>query len=145
MWAVAAVLLAGGINLEWRHHVAANRAEAGLAHSLSGLYAEVSAYSAAALEQAKTEGRPILVAFQGSGCRECKAQQEVIAQLAADQSYRGLRVLLVDADRQADAMRDLGTTMRGTIVVFQGRKEVMRSVGVTDTDAIRSGVRRTLI
>ncbi len=145
LWGIAAVLLAGGINLEARHHAAAKRAEAAKSAALLGGYAEVSAYSPAALAEAKSQGRPILVAFQGAGCRECAVQQEAIRQMASDQSYKGLRVLLVDVDKQIDALRDLGATMRSTLVVFQGKKEVTRSVGVTDSDAIRNSVRRTLI
>ncbi|MBS0561096.1 MAG: thioredoxin family protein [Proteobacteria bacterium] len=145
LWAIAAVLLAGGVNLEARHHAAAKRAAAAKAAALMGGYAEISAYSPAALAEAKSQGRPILVAFQGAGCRECEAQQKAIRQMAADRSYSGLRVLLVDVDKQLDALRALGATMRSTLVVFQGRKEITRSVGVTDSDAIRSAVRRTLI
>jgi len=65
--------------------------------------------------------------------------------MAADRSYTGLRVLRVDVDKQVEALREPGATMRSTLVVFQGRKEITRSVGVTDTDTIRSSVRRTLI
>ena len=65
--------------------------------------------------------------------------------MAADRSYTGLRVLRVDVDKQVEALREPRATMRSTLVVFQGRKEITRSVGVTDTDTIRSSVRRTLI
>jgi len=78
LWGITAVLLVGGINLEARHHAAAKRAEAARTAALSGGYAEISACSPAALAEAKSEGRPVLVAFQGAGCRECAAQEEAI-------------------------------------------------------------------
>jgi thiol-disulfide isomerase/thioredoxin len=146
-WALAgcaALLLAGGINLAERHHAAVKRAEAAR-QAATETYAEVSAYSPAALLEAQKEGRPILVAVQSSRCPTCAAQAPAIQQMAADKSYKGLRVLLVDFETQKEALRDLGATMQSTLVVFLGKREVARSVGVTDTDAIKSSVRRTLI
>ena len=47
-------------------------------------------------------------------------------------------MLQVDFDTQTDVVRSLGANSQSTLIVFRGRNELSRSVGVTDPKAIEA-------
>lgn len=107
--------------------------------------AEVMKYTPAAMAAAQESGQPVLVAIQAPWCPTCAAQKPILQRIEADASNQNLRVLLVDFDTQKDVVKKLGATMQSTLIMFQGKKEVARSVGDTNQQSIEAMVRRSLV
>ncbi|MBS0561097.1 MAG: thioredoxin family protein [Proteobacteria bacterium] len=118
---------------------------AGVAGAADARAAEVMKYTPAAMAAAQEAGRPILVAIQAPWCPTCAAQKPILQRIEAEASNQNLRVLLVDFDTQKDVVMKLGATMQSTLIMFQGKKEVARSVGDTNKETIEAMVRRSLV
>ena len=54
----------------------------------------------------------------------------------SDPRFAEVAMFRVDFDSQKNALRTLKANRQSTIIVFKGGKEVGRSVGTTDADAI---------
>ena len=63
---------------------------------------------------------------------------EEFPQLFAEPEFRDLVVLRVDFDAQKDIVKKFGVQMQSTLIVFQGNKEVGRSVGDTNAGSIQA-------
>ena len=118
---------------------------AGLLGIASARAAEVMNYTPAVMAAAQESGAPILVAIQAPWCPTCAAQKPILEKIEADAANRNLRVILVDFDTQKDAVRKMGATMQSTLIMFNGKKEVARSVGDTNGQTIEAMVRRSLV
>lgn len=106
-----------------------------LSHSFA---AERMTYEAKAFDNALAAGKSILVHVTAPWCGECKAQKPIVASLAAQPEYAGLTIVDVDYDTQKDALRALKVQKQSTLVVYKGKVEVARAVGITKPDAIEA-------
>ena len=118
---------------------------AGLLSVVSARAAEVMTYTPERMAAAQAAGAPILVAIQAPWCPTCAAQRPILQQIEQDAAYQNLRVILVDFDTQKDVVKQMGATMQSTLIVFQGKKEMARSVGDTHKESIEAMVRRSLV
>ena len=100
--------------------------------------AERMIYEARAFDNALAAGKSILVHVTAPWCGECKAQKPIVASLAAQPEYAGLTIVDVDYDTQKDALRSLKVQKQSTLVVYKGKVEVARAVGITKPDAIEA-------
>ena len=106
--------------------------------------AERTPFDAQAFAAAQAAGKPVLVEVTAPWCPTCKAQQPILAELAAAPEHAGLAVFEVDFDSQKDALRVLGAQQQSTLIVFKGSEEVGRSVGDTNRDSIAALLAKTL-
>jgi thiol-disulfide isomerase/thioredoxin len=106
-----------------------------LSHSFA---AERMTYEANAFDNALAAGKPILVHVTAPWCGECKVQKPIVASLAAQPEYAGLTIVDVDYDTQKDALRTLKVQKQSTLVVYRGKVEVARAIGITKPDAIEA-------
>lgn len=106
--------------------------------------ATVQPFSAAALEAAQRQGRPILVDVYADWCPVCRAQHNVLGRLLPKKEFENLVVLRLNFDTQKDAWKKLGVRRQSTLIVFRGSNEVRRSVAVTDSSAIEQLLRSAL-
>ncbi|MEP7303865.1 MAG: thioredoxin family protein [Caldimonas sp.] len=108
---------------------------AGLAFCL-GVGAAELPYSKAAFEAAVAAGKPVVVDFKASWCPTCKAQKPIVDALLAEPKRKELTLFAADYDTEAALKQQLRVTQQSTFVVFKGGKEVGRSTGQTNRDAI---------
>lgn len=101
-------------------------------------------YSPAALAEAQSSGKPILVEVFAPWCPTCKAQNAVLETLRSDARFKDLIRLRVDFDNQKDDVRALGANMQSTLIVYKGESEVGRLVGETDPAAIEALLAKAL-
>ena len=106
-----------------------------LALSLGTHAAEVP-YTAAAFEAAVAAGKPVIVDFTASWCPTCKAQKPLVDALLAEPKRSGLTLFAADYDTEAALKQKLRVAQQSTFVVFKGGKEVGRSTGQTNKQAI---------
>lgn len=100
-----------------------------------------SAFSKESFEAAQASGLPFVVAFHKKGCPLCIKQQAALNQLYTDPAYNNLRVLVVDYLNDTQSLKTFNVGMQGTLIVFEGNKEVSRTQGLTETIAIEKQLR----
>jgi len=101
-------------------------------------------YDAKTFQNALSGGKPILVHVTAPWCGECKAQKPIVAALAALPEYAGLTIVDVDYDSQKDALRALNVQKQSTLLIYKGKAEVARAVGITRRDAIEALMKKAL-
>jgi thioredoxin 1 len=112
--------------------------------AMSALAAERLTFEPKAFQSALDAGRPILVHVTAPWCAECKAQKPIVAELAQTSAFSGLTLFDVDYDTQKEALRQLNVQKQSTLVVFRGKTEVARAVGITRRDTIEALMRKAL-
>lgn len=106
--------------------------------------AEFRPYSAAALQAARAEGRPVLVHVHADWCPVCRAQAPLIRSLSAGAAYDRMLVLTLDFDDQKAERKVLGVGKQSTLIAFADGREVARSMGQTSPSAITAMLNRAL-
>jgi thiol-disulfide isomerase/thioredoxin len=112
--------------------------------ALNAFAAERFTYELEAFQVALNAGKPILVHVTAPWCPECKAQKPIVAALAERPEYKGLTIFEVDFDTQKDALRGLRVQKESTLVIYKGKAEVARAVGITKREAIETLMKRAL-
>lgn len=94
------------------------------------------AYEEAGFNAALARPGGFVVALVTDWCTTCSRQQTIIVALLEEPRFRELTVFVADFDREVDLRRRLRVVTQGTFVVFRDGKEVARSTGQTDKEAI---------
>ncbi len=112
--------------------------------TLNALAADRFPYEPKAFQRALEAGKPILVHVTAPWCGECKAQKPIVAALAERPEHKDLTIFDVDYDTQKDALRQLKVQKQSTLVIFKGKAEVTRAVGITRSEAIEALMKQAL-
>ncbi len=117
---------------------------------IAGLFFSAAAWTAgkpfdqAGFEAAQAAGKPILVEIHANWCPTCRAQEPIISELLREPKHAGFVVLRVDFDNQKDVVKRFRAQYQSTLIVFKGKKEVIRSTGETRKDAIAAQLAKAL-
>lgn len=90
------------------------------------------------------EGKPVVLHIHASWCPVCKAQQQVLDDLLPMPEFSKLTVFKADFDKEKPLLRKYKVRNQSTFIVFKSGKEVERSTGETDSDAIASILKKAL-
>jgi thioredoxin 1 len=105
---------------------------------------EAAPFTQQAFTATQKQGKPILVEITAPWCPVCAKQRPILSQLLSEPAHKDLVVYNIDFDSQKDAVRDMGAKMQSTLIVFNGTTEQGRSTGVTDPDAIKALLDKTV-
>ena len=89
-------------------------------------------------------GKPILVVAHAPWCPTCRAQQSVLKEIYAADTYKNITYLVVDYDNQKDVLKKLNIFRQSTLIVFKDGKEVDRNIGETSSRVIESMLKKAL-
>lgn len=103
--------------------------------ALATLAAELP-YDKARFDTALADGRPVIVDFSASWCPTCKAQKPIVEALMKEKKLEPVTLFVADYDKETALKKQLGVTQQSTFVVFKGGKEVGRSTGQTQKQAL---------
>ena len=103
--------------------------------ALAAIAAELP-FDKAKFDAAIAEGKPVIVDFSASWCPTCKQQKPIVQALMKEKRLQPVTLFVADFDFEDDLKKQLGVTMQSTFVVFKGGKEVGRSTGQTQKQAI---------
>ena len=116
-----------------------------LVMSIASAYAvERLPYDAKAFQGAIETGKPILVHVTAPWCRECKVQKPIVAEIAQRPEFKDLTIFNVDFDTQKDALLQLRVQKQSTLVIYKGKAEVGRAVGITRRETIEALMEKAL-
>jgi thioredoxin 1 len=104
---------------------------------------EVKPYTAQALAEAQSAGKPVAVHFHADWCGTCKQQEKAIAQLKGE-SGLDVTLLIADYDKEKDLRKALKVRSQSTMVVFRGKDEKARLGGDTEAAKFRAALKAAL-
>ncbi|MAT39110.1 MAG: thiol reductase thioredoxin [Ectothiorhodospiraceae bacterium] len=97
-------------------------------------------YSAESFETAQGADKLILVDVKADWCPTCKAQGVILEELQQDPAMKDLVFISVDFDTDKDFLKAHNISKQSTILVFDGKNEIDRSIAITDRDNLREFV-----
>jgi len=112
--------------------------------TLHAFAAERLPYESKTFQAALASGKPILVHITAPWCPECRAQKPIVAALARQPEFKKLTIFDVDFDTQKAALRELRVHSQSTLIVFKGKAEVGRAVGITQLLTIKTLMEKAL-
>jgi thiol-disulfide isomerase/thioredoxin len=87
-------------------------------------------------DAAKAAGKPVAVVFHADWCPTCRAQAPVLKELAQTADLKPLTLFVANFDTEQLLRKSLRVTQQSTVVVFRNGKEIARSTGDTQKDAL---------
>ena len=90
------------------------------------------------------QGKPVVLHIHASWCPVCKAQQQVLDDLLPMPEFSKLTVFKADFDKEKPLLRKYKVRSQSTFIVFKSGKEIERSTGETDSDAIAAILKKAL-
>lgn len=109
---------------------------AGLGFAALAASAAEMPFDKARFDTALAQGTPVIVDFSASWCPTCKAQKPIVEGLMKEKKFEPVTLFVADYDKEAALKKQLGVTQQSTFVVFKAGKEVGRSTGQTQKQAI---------
>ena len=97
-------------------------------------------FSLSSLEKAKAVGKTIVVNSYEPWCWSCGKQDKVL--LGAKEEFKDVVFLTYQQGKNKDIAEALNVSVRTTIVVFKGKKEVARIIGQTGKTEIYSAIKK---
>jgi thioredoxin 1 len=97
-------------------------------------------YETRSLEEALASGQPIVVHVYAAWCPVCRAQKPALEALAKDKAFEGVKFVTVDFDKDKAFLRAHRVATQSVILAFKNGQEVVRILGITDADKIRTGL-----
>ena len=104
---------------------------------------EIVPISMAAYQAAAAKGKPIVFHVKADWCPVCAKQSPIIAKLMKEPAYANYTVLVVDFDKDKNALQMLHVDHQSTLVVNKGPTEVARATGMTDESQLRALLNKT--
>lgn len=93
-------------------------------------------FDQASFDRLQKQGKPILVMIHADWCPVCRAQAPIIDKLLNEKDFQPITALRVDFDKQKSLVRHFRAVRQSTLIVFNGGKEVARSLGDTSEAGI---------
>ena len=96
-------------------------------------------FTLSSLEKAKATGKTVVVNSYEPWCWSCRKQDKVL--IGAKNEFKDVVFLTYQQGKHKDIAQALNVSVRTTIVVFKGKKEVARIVGQTEKAEIYSAIK----
>tara|TARA_Y100001936_G_scaffold234891_1_gene262514 strand:+ start:367 stop:738 length:372 start_codon:yes stop_codon:yes gene_type:complete len=97
-------------------------------------------FSLSSLEKAKASGKTVVVNSYEPWCWSCRKQDKVL--IGAKDEFKDVVFLTYQQGKHKNIAQALNISVRTTIVVFKGKKEVARIIGQTEKTEIYSAIKK---
>ena len=97
-------------------------------------------FSLSSLEKARASGKTVVVNSYEPWCWSCRKQDKVL--IDAKDEFKDVVFLTYQQGKHKDIAEALSVSVRTTIVVFRGKKEVARIIGQTGKEEIYSAIQK---
>jgi thioredoxin 1 len=83
-----------------------------------------------------SSGNPVVVHVHADWCSVCRAQMPVMDRVLAGSTYKNVRAVRVNFDREKRFLADYKVVRQSTIIIFKGGKEIARLSYDSDPERI---------
>ena len=97
-------------------------------------------FSLESLEKEKANGKTVVINSYEPWCWSCRKQDKVL--IGAKDEFKNVVFLTYQQGKNKDIAEALNVSVRTTIVVFKGQKEVARIIGQTEKSEIYSAIKK---
>ena len=97
-------------------------------------------FSLSSLEKAKAADKTVVVNSYEPWCWSCRKQDKVL--IGAKDEFKDVVFLTYQQGKHKNIAQALNISVRTTIVVFKGKKEVARIIGQTEKTEIYSAIKK---
>ena len=97
-------------------------------------------YDEAEFVIAQGKGKTIVVDVYADWCPTCRAQAPILEQLRKERQDGNTLFVKVNFDKEKAFLRDHRIPRQSTVLVFKGKKEVVRSIAQTNRAKLRGAV-----
>ena len=97
-------------------------------------------FSLSGLEEAKSKGKTVVINSYEPWCWSCRKQDKVLSN--AKDEFKDIVFLTYQQGKHKDIAEALNISVRTTIVVFKGEKEVARIIGQTGKTELYSAIKK---
>ncbi len=97
-------------------------------------------YNAAEFTMAQEKGKTIVVDIYADWCPTCRAQAPILDELRRERASGDVLFVKVDFDKEKAFLRAHRVPRQSTVLVFNGKTEVARSIAETNRGRLRSVV-----
>ena len=97
-------------------------------------------YDEAEFVMAQGKGKTIVVDVYADWCPTCRAQAPILEQLRKERQDGNTLFVKVNFDKEKAFLRDHRIPRQSTVLVFKGKKEVVRSIAQTNRAKLRGAV-----
>ena len=97
-------------------------------------------FSLEIFENAKAEGKTIVINSYNISCGTCAKQTKILDQ--AQKEFNEIIFFSYEQNKNEDIAKKLSIDFWATIVVYKGNKEVARIIGQTDKEIIYSAIKK---
>tara|TARA_B100000674_G_scaffold470631_1_gene458595 strand:+ start:1522 stop:1893 length:372 start_codon:yes stop_codon:yes gene_type:complete len=97
-------------------------------------------FSLESLEKEKANGKTVVINSYEPWCWSCRKQDKVL--IGAKDEFKNVVFLTYQQGKNKDIAEALNVSVRTTIVVFKGEKEVARIIGQTGKSEIYSAIKK---
>jgi thioredoxin 1 len=104
----------------------------------SAFAGEIKSYSEAAVAEAKTASKTVLLDFHADWCPVCKKQGLVFPSLVKEDKFKDVAIFKVNYDKETAIKNEFKVENQSTLIVLKGDKEMARATWVTDPKEIRA-------
>lgn len=105
---------------------------------------ETKLYSEKTFDQLTEAGQSVVLHITAPWCPTCRAQKPIIEKIMHQPGYKDVTLLLVNFDDDKPTLKKFKVVNQSTLVVFKGTKEVGRSVGETDPQALEALIKKSV-
>jgi hypothetical protein len=112
--------------------------------STLAMAADMAAFEAKAFEQAKAQGKTVVLAFHKDGCATCASQDPKVRAVLAPLDGKSVVGFVAKFDPKSELSKTYQVSMQSTLVVLKGNAVKAKAMGLTDEDKIRELVTKGL-
>ena len=92
--------------------------------------------------EAKKAGKSIVLDFKAPWCGTCKVQKKVTDGLFQEEEFSSFVGFRVDFDHSIGLKKEFRVFRQSTLIVLKGHDEVGRSIADTNSDSVRTLLRK---
>ena len=97
-------------------------------------FEKVTNFTFEKFNEAKNNGKTIIVNSWNKNCSTCAAQIKILAQATED--FENVEFLFYEQTKNKDIAKALNIKYWATIVVFKGQKEIAKNIGIAKKEEI---------
>lgn len=100
--------------------------------------AEWQPFDQASFQQAQAQGKTVVLDFHADWCPTCQKQKSILQEVFNEKEFESVVGFTVNFDAATELKQSHNVIKQSTLIVFKGKDEIARNMGVTDKTEIKA-------